>query len=63
MPSIVAHARSRHGGHCESCRCRIAAGELVYKVDVGDRGHQTAAGNGQGVWVCAACAATAEPSV
>jgi hypothetical protein len=62
MPPVVAHARSRRGGHCESCHGRIAPGELVYKIDVGDRGHQTAAGNGLGVWVCASCAATAEQS-
>jgi hypothetical protein len=42
------------------CGHEAAKGEVIYKVDVGDRGGQTAYGNGLGGWVCAACAAGAD---
>ena len=58
--SIVATAVSRHGGTCPGCDERIAAGEMIFKVDTGDRGGQTSYGNGLGAWVCAGCATEAD---
>lgn len=56
MPTVVARSRSRHGGRLD-CGHRARPGDLIVKVDTGDRGHQTSAGNGQGAWVCEPCAA------
>lgn len=56
---IVATTRSRRGGHLD-CGHRAGPGEPIFKVDTGDRGGTTAAGNGLGGWVCATCAAAAE---
>ena len=57
--TIVATARSRRGGSLD-CGHRAAPGQLIYKVDTGDRGGQTARGNGLGAWLCATCAAAAD---
>jgi hypothetical protein len=56
---IVARARSRRGGRLD-CGHEAAKGEVIYKIDTGDRGGTTGAGNGLGAWVCAACAACAD---
>lgn len=53
---IVARSTSRHGGRCQQCGRRIAAGGTIVKLDNGDRGGTTSGGNGLGCWVCEACA-------
>lgn len=58
--TVVATARSRRGGPLD-CGHRAAPGELIYKVDDGQRGGQTSHKNGLGAWVCASCAA-ADPA-
>lgn len=55
-PTVVASSRSRHGGRLD-CGHRARPGDLIVKVDVGDRGRQTSAGNGLGSWWCPDCAA------
>jgi len=60
VPAIVATTRSRYGGRLD-CGHTAVRGQLIYKLDSGDRGHQTSGGNGLGSWVCAGCAAGTEP--
>jgi hypothetical protein len=55
MPRVVAVARSRRGGRLD-CGHRARPGELIHKIDTGDRGRQTVHGNGQGEWWCTRCA-------
>jgi hypothetical protein len=57
---IVAQARSRFGGKLD-CGHQAARGELIFKVDTGDRGGTTTHGNGLGGWVCSSCATAVEP--
>jgi hypothetical protein len=56
---IVASARSKWGGPLD-CGHLASRGELIFKLDVGDRGRQTSQGNGRGAWICQACAAGAD---
>jgi hypothetical protein len=56
---IVARTRSRHGGTLD-CGHRAQPGEPIFKVDTGDRGGTTSAGNGLGAWVCQRCATAAD---
>jgi hypothetical protein len=61
MTIVAAVTTSRRGGRLD-CGHVARPGELIHKLDTGERGHQTAQGNGPGAWVCAACA-TADRSV
>jgi hypothetical protein len=56
---IVARTRSRFGGRLD-CGHQADRGDVIFKVDTGDRGGTTTAGNGLGSWVCASCAAGAD---
>jgi hypothetical protein len=56
MPTVVAIATSRRGGRLD-CGHRARPGELIHKLDTGERGGSTSSHNGRGAWVCAACAA------
>lgn len=58
-PTIVATSRSRSGGYCGRCGGPIVSGEPIVKIWDGRPGHQTSAGQGPGIWVCADCAAHA----
>ena len=53
---IVANSRAVHRGFCQHCDRRIDRAEPIFKIDIGDRGRQTAGGNGKGEWWCEACA-------
>jgi hypothetical protein len=54
---VVASAHSKRGGQL-SCGHTARPGDLIVKVDSGDRGEGTTTsyGNGPGQWVCASCA-------
>lgn len=56
---IVASTSSKRGGLLD-CGHQAQRGEVIYKLDTGDRGGTTAAGNGLGGWVCASCATTSD---
>jgi hypothetical protein len=58
--TIVATATSRRGGLLD-CGHRARPGDLIHKIDVGDRGSQTSYGNGRGGWICSRCAAQLDP--
>lgn len=53
---IVARSTSKRGGRCPSCDQLIARLDPIFKIDTGERGITTRAGNGAGVWVCSRCA-------
>lgn len=56
-PIIVAWSRSKTGGTCAHERSHhIEAGEVIAKVNNGERGPQTSGRNGQGQWWCLECA-------
>jgi hypothetical protein len=57
--TIVAQTTSRFGGRL-NCGHNCRRGDLIFKLDIGDRGGTTTGGNGLGVWCCAQCAADAE---
>lgn len=52
--TIVATAHSRRGGTLD-CGHQAQPGQLIYKVDTGERGGQTSHRNGLGAWICAVC--------
>jgi hypothetical protein len=54
---VVASAQSRRGGQL-SCGHKARPGDVIHKIDTGDRGEGTTTsyGNGPGQWVCATCA-------
>jgi hypothetical protein len=54
VSTIVATTLSKHGGRLD-CGHRAEAGELIFKIDLGERGGSTSAGHGLGAWVCQAC--------
>ena len=55
IPAVVASSRAAHVGYCQHCDGRIGQGDPIFKVDLGDRGRQTAGGNGRGSWWCSPC--------
>jgi len=61
MTAVIATAHSK-GGRLD-CGHRVAAGELIVKIDAGIRGDTTSAGNGRGLWVCVDCAGRDELNV
>jgi hypothetical protein len=52
--TIVATTLSKRGGRLD-CGHQAEAGELIFKVDTGERGGSTRSGQGLGAWVCEAC--------
>lgn len=56
MTTIVATTVAKNGGRCQHCGRFIHRGEPIFKLDVGRRGPQTPAHNGQGQWVGRCCA-------
>jgi hypothetical protein len=57
--TVIAATTSRRGGRLD-CGHRARPGQQIFKIDTGERGGQTSAGNGLGQWVCATCAAAAD---
>ena len=55
---IVATARSKRGGRL-SCGHVAQPGDVIHKIDTGERGASTSQGQGPGSWVCDQCAAGA----
>jgi hypothetical protein len=58
MGMVVASTTSKRGGRL-SCGHVARAGDMIHKVDKGDRGGTTSGGNGYGEWMCPTCAAAA----
>jgi hypothetical protein len=51
---IVATTLSKHGGRLD-CGHVAEAGDLIFKIDLGERGGSTTQGHGLGSWVCEPC--------
>ena len=58
---VVATAHTRRGGPLD-CGHRARPGQLIYKVDTGERGGQTSKRNGLGAWWCESCATDHQPA-
>jgi hypothetical protein len=56
VTTIVATTTSRRGGRLD-CGHRAKPGDVIHKIDTGERGGTTKGGHGLGAWVCQACAA------
>jgi hypothetical protein len=58
---IIATTLSRAGGQLD-CGHVAEAGELIFKLDTGERGGTTRHGHGLGAWVCESCSEDPETS-